>query len=125
MCRVAWRTELSAKTAINVVAVVAVLSEVLGVAVVEGQAVAAHLQGWDARLARVVLVAGGFVGVETELVRTHEVPGSLESDRGLLGTCTRGEGGRGRGRESVNNETQTRHAPFRHAGGKPRRAHFS
>lgn len=102
---VSRRTELGAKTAVDVVAVVAVLSQVLGVAVVEGQAVAADLQGRDAGLARVVLVAGEFVGVETELVRTHEVPGSFESDGRFLGACARPEG-KGKGRERVNNEKE-------------------
>lgn len=89
------RTELGAEATVNVVAVIAVLPQVLGVAVVEGQAVAADLQGRDAGLARVVLVAGEFVGVETEFVRTHEVPGSFESDCRFLGACARDDEGRG------------------------------
>lgn len=65
-------TQLRPVAAIDVVDVVAVLGEELGVAGVESQSVSARLQLRHVVVALVVLVAGRVMWVETEVVRTLE-----------------------------------------------------
>lgn len=66
-------TQLGAGAAVDVVDVVAVLPLVVGVGVVEAQAVTAGLQGGHAVLACPVLIAAGLVREEAgQLVRARE-----------------------------------------------------
>lgn len=80
-------TQVRPTSAVYIVTVVAVLPQVFRVRGIEGQAVAAGLEGCDAALARVVLVAGAVVGVEAELVGTLPGAAPAGDGGGLLGSC--------------------------------------
>ena len=73
-----YLTKLCPVSALNVVEVVAILSQVFGVSGVEGKTVAASLQFSGTVVTLPVFVAGEVVGVEAEVIGTFE---GLLSDR--------------------------------------------
>lgn len=73
-------TQFRPSGAVNIVAVVAVLLQELGIAGVEGEAVSAGLERRYPSITGVVFVAGDRVGVKAELVWTLIVSASARCD---------------------------------------------